>query len=784
MRKLALLFLLLTVLTSPLFAEGTRTWFQSRYDDFSKGTAKGVAIRSNGILELSPTLKQIATTPSTYFWGLVADREGNAYIAAGSPARVYKVTPQGQTSVIFEPQELQVQALLMARDGTLYAATSPDGKVYKITPPPPPPPPGKASKQNPPPQPVTPPTDAEKPTNVTSDPSYSSSVFFDPKTKYIWALAEDAEGRLYLATGDRGEVYRVDKSGTGAVFFKSDEAHIRALAFDPKGNLIAGSDGSGLVYRIAPAGDAFVLYSAPKKEITALAIDRDGNIFAAGAVDKRASATQFTAPLPTVTPTAPSSPVPSVTPSVGTQGPQTIPAQPPITSFGATGGSEIYRIAPDGSSRRVWQSREELVYSLAFDQRGRLIAGTGNRGRLFAIGGQDDFVDLGRATANQITGIAPAPNGGMYVVSSNLGKLFLFGGVADADGSFESDVFDAKIFSRWGRAVVRGTGSFELFARSGNVDNPDRNWSEWRKVDLTRELPMDIPPARFVQWRAVLHPGTPPATLDSVLVNYLPKNVAPEIDEVYVQPGARFSQTPRTSNEGGSVSVGPNSGSTNPARFETTPSATRDKDYVAVRWTADDDNDDDLVYSVYYKGDTETRWKLLKGDLADKYYSFETALLPDGGYSIMVTASDAPSHTPEEALSDSKESPRFEIDTTPPQVTSVAGTVEGDTIHITFRAIDGYSPIARAEYSLDAGDWHIVEPVGQISDYRVENYDFTVPLPTVDQTTVNEPRATDANPGKRQKNARPAPGQEHVVVVRVYDRFDNMGSAKAVLPGR
>ena len=785
-RKLTVSLLALLIFPSLLLAEGTRTWFQSRYDDFSKGTPKGVAIRSDGTLELSPALKQIATTPSTYFWAIVSDRDGNAFVAAGAPARVYKVTPSGQSSVVFEPQELQVQALLIAKDGTLYAATSPDGKLYKIT---------HTAGSGAPKATVVPATPAkaesgadtpEKSVAMVTDPSYTSSVFFDPKTKYIWALAEDAEGRIYIATGDRGEIFRVDKTGNGSVFFKSDEAHIRALAFDTKGNLIAGSDGSGLVYRISPAGDAFVLYSAPKKEITALAVYKEGNIYAAGAVDKRSSSGGATFSFPTV--------------PIGPQGPQVggstvtlnaAPQQPMINMappFSAAGGSEIYRIAPDGSPRRMWQSREELVYAMAFDQRGRLIAGTGNKGRLFVVG-QDNFIDLGKATASQITGLAQAPNGGLYLATSNLGKVFVFGGTPDAEGTFESDVFDAKIFSRWGRAVARGTGNFEIFARSGNVDNPDRNWSEWKKVDLTKELPMDIPPARFVQWRAVLRPGNPAASIDSVLVNYLPKNVAPQVEEVYVQPGARFQNVPKQIGDNGPISVGP-TGTTAIARFDQPATATRDKDYIAVRWTAHDENDDDLTYSVYYRGDNETRWKLLKSDVTDKFYSFESSLLPDGGYTIMVTASDVPSHTPEEALTDSQESARFEIDTTPPQVTNVTGVVESDTLHITFRAIDGFSPIARAEYSIDAGDWHTVEPVGQISDYRVENYDFTVPLPTSDQTTTNEPKANDApvvpakGSGKKAKNVKATPGEEHVIVVRVYDRFENMGSSKTVVPGR
>ena len=50
----------------------------------------------------------------------------------GAPARVYRITPQGQSSIIFEPQELQVQALAVDKNGVLYAATNPDGKVYRI----------------------------------------------------------------------------------------------------------------------------------------------------------------------------------------------------------------------------------------------------------------------------------------------------------------------------------------------------------------------------------------------------------------------------------------------------------------------------------------------------------------------------------------------------------------------------------------------------------------------------------------------------------------------------
>src|SRR5262249_26101128 len=158
----------------------------------------------------------------------------------------------------------------------------------------------------------------------------------------------------------------------------SDEAHIRVLTFDPQGNLIAGSDGSGLVYRISPAGEAFVLYSAPKKEITALAIDAAGdNYFAGGGGERPARAAPHASPAP-----APQSSNLSSAPSLGsgsmsTINPASVLASFPSPGVGSSGGSDIYRIAPDGSPTRLWNSREDIVYALKFDQQGRLLAGTG-----------------------------------------------------------------------------------------------------------------------------------------------------------------------------------------------------------------------------------------------------------------------------------------------------------------------------------------------------------------------------------------------------------------------
>jgi sugar lactone lactonase YvrE len=752
--------LAITGLAPSVFADGTRTWEQSKFEDLTKGAATGVAIRSSGGLELAPSFKLLYATPSTYIWAVAADESGNVYAATGSPARVYRITPDGTATIIFEPQELQVQTLEVGPHGVIYAATAPDGKVYKIeskpqekgaaT---------KGSKSSEKDAQKGAPKDSAKP---ALDPSWTSAEYFAPGTKYIWDLVLDKAGNLYVATGDHGEIYKVTPKGDHSLFFKSDETHIRVLALDAQGNLIAGTDGSGLVYRVSPAGDGFVLYSAPKKEITALALDREGNIYAAGVGEKRAG----TSTSPSASSSSALSMGSSAVDSSGSPTPgMTLTLTPSTSHVGSfpfpggssNGGSDVYRIAADGSPSRIWTSHEDIVYALAFDSHDKLLAGTGNRGHVFTIDGQDDFSDLLKAPASQVTGFAKAPGGGLYAVSSNLGKIFLLGPGPESEGTYESDVFDAKVFSRWGRAEFRGAGNVELLARSGNVDNPDRNWSPWKQVNLAQESEMAVPPARYAQWKAVLHAGSVKPAVNIITLNYLPKNVAPEIEDVLVQMAVRYQPLAKSTG----LSLGTDVSGSTGSHFESPVPSTHDRDSIGVKWNAHDDNDDQLVYSVYYRGDGETRWLLLKDNLTDKAYSFDASLLPDGGYTVKVVASDAPSHSPGEALSATKESRRFEVDTTPPRVEKLTASVEGTQIHVRFRAEDGFSNIKRAEFSVDAGDWKYVEPIGQLADAKIEDYDFMVPL-----------------------DAAKDPESEHVVVLRVYDKYENMGAAKTLLKGK
>jgi hypothetical protein len=794
---------------APAFAQGTRLWTQSRFEEFEKGTPNGVQITSDGKLRSGPVATEIVTTPSSFVWSVAVGKDGAAYLATGSPATVLRVEPdktaEPRFTKLFETKAVAVQVVRVGPDGALYAATIPDGKVYRIK------------------------TDAAKAQDETTaevvldlgkadlgkadlgkadlskvdagaaDAAKSTDGNkTDGKARYIWDMTFDSAGRLYVATGGPGAVYRVDVSKPkpdAEVFFKTDEQHIRSLAWDKANNLIAGTDGSGLVYRISPDGKGYVLFSAPRREVTSVAVSADGTIYAADVGDKNHN------PLPQL-------PVQNGGIGITISFVQPGSVQAANASTVLPEGSEIYALKPDQAPRKVWTDKDAIVYQMAAGADGvadGLTVLTGNRGRIFTIQADGGYSDVAHLDAQQAVAMAAAsnaPGGGWLVGTANTGKLYALSPFTSAEAerkaaatsgtrlyasythSYSSDVLDAGAMSRWGRVEVDpDSRGYEIWTRSGNVEQPARRekdwgWSDWQPAAGGK---ISSPAGRYLQWKAVL---SGEGVLSGVGVNYLPVNSAPVVDEVMVVPGARFVAQPQLAGQPATVTI--NFPSANPGvSFDgngANPSqpiqAQKDRTAVTVRWAAHDDDGDDLVYDLYLQGDGEHAWWPLKKGLTEKVYSFDGAAFPDSGYRIKVVASDAPSHTPGDVLTGGMISDRFELDTTPPVISGLKadGPVSRKckdlpcppAFPVSFEAKDAASPISHAEYSLDAGPWQFIEPVGELSDSKQEQYSVLVPLPA----------AADGSQGSAAANAQ----VEHLITVRVYDRHDNMATAKVVVP--
>ena len=698
------------VLVAPAMAVETRVWDQSEMADFSRGSIKNLALRSDGHIALGAAPKELDSTSVPYLWAVARDSAGTIYYAGGAPTgattKVFRLQRNGKPSVLAEIPGLEIHALAVDKQDRLYAAILPDAKIYRV------------------------------------DKTGKPQLFFDAKCKYIWAMAFDAAGNLFVGTGDTGVIYRVTPDGNGTKFFDSEENHVRSLIIDSSGNLIAGTEPSGLVIRITPAGQSFVLYETNKREVTAVA-EHNGQIYAASVGSKIAPAV-ITGPAPVL---PPSNPTPAT--GVGTPRPATPPtAAPALGSISAniTGGSEIYRIGKDGFAERIWQSSSDLAYALAFDSAGHPLIGTGNKGIIYRVDSDQLWTQVASMPPTQVTAFLQDGTN-IYAATGNVGNLYLLSPDSANTGTLTSDVFDAHGFALWGKAHVtadKRRGTVLLETRSGNVNNPENHWSPWSAVNVSAEGgQLQSPPARFLQYRLTLKcEGSDSPDVSVVDIAYLTKNIAPRVRVVEVapfnyRPPAGAGVLERNVNAAGSpVSltlppIGQKRGAAPGGGTEGGSGATTlqySKGFLTIRWASTDANEDTLQFKVELRAKDGGAWRTLKDKLTDHFYSFDTTAFPDGEYVARVTASDAPANIPSEALTGSLDSDPFHIDNTAPDIVDVKTTAapQGGT-RVTWTAKDATSWLAKAEYSVDGGEWALVNPENKVTDSRTLSYELLVP---------------------------------------------------------
>jgi len=699
----AVIFLLLPAALNAC-AVDTHVWEQSDQSDFVRGTPKHISIRSDGRLTLAPQFTELDSTSVPYLWAVAQDSKGDLYYAGGAPTgtttKIFVLPRHAKSKVFAELPGLEIHSIAVDSEDRVYAAVLPDAKIYRI------------------------------------DRYGKSQVFFDPKCKYVWSMVFDRAGNLFVATGDSGIVYRVTPAGKGTEFARTGETHARSMIIDPAGNLIVGSDPGGLVIRISPNGESFILYQADKREITSLA-ERDGVVYASAVGGKPVS---VSGPPPVLPSNAPAV-APTGAPRAGVAPPMLPPAVGSL-SAAVAGGSDVYSIQKDGFAEKVWSNSSDIVYSIAFDARGRPLLASGNAGLIYRIDSDQVSTVLLNAAPTQVTALLDGENGVVYATTGNVGNVYAIGPALEGTGTLESDVLDVNDFARWGKVHITNSlngGSVGVETRSGNVNRPQSNWSPWASVPVS-ELGGQIPspPARFLQYRLTLRasPSHESPEVSLIDVAYLPRNAAPKIQQIEIAP-VNYNESPTSSalernvmpsgapNTLSVPAVGQKRTVSPPGPVENAaPAATLQyrKGYVTVRWSASDPNGDSLSFLVEIKGKNDSVWRVLKRNLEDRFYSFDSATLPDGQYMVRVTASDAPSNTPETALSASLISDSFTVDNTPPEIANPKVDCTGGKCHIQFTARDALSWIDKAEYSVDAGEWMALNPVNKVSDSQSLDY--------------------------------------------------------------
>lgn len=763
------LIVLIALLGSPAFGATTTTWEMSGYQDFLRGRIDGLSLTHDGKLMIGPRLDTMFTSDQPEIWAVAKappglPYDGSLYLGTGNGGRLYRLdlsgksSAPGKSSLVWTADQPEIFAVAVDAKGVVYAGTSPDGKVYRI----------------------------ENGSGVGSAAGYRITEYFDPHARYIWALKFAADGALFVATGDQGKIFRVTGAGRGSVYYETGQSHVTCLAIDAQGRLLAGSEPNGILYRIGTdtttgAAKGFVLYDANLPEIRAIVPAPDGTIYAAalgGSVARHTGAagntTNGTEPIvgPTISVTVTDAQA-GIAPAPKAEPAKTSTAVQPavVTTTTETAGVErsaIYKINPDNTVETLWTSKEENAYDLVLMGNGAASGaanGAGNgasgdlmfvtdaRARIYKLSQDRKVTLVAQADEGEATRLLESPEGPI-VATGNLGKILRLTNAPTATGWYESPVHDAGTVARWGHLASRIDASLVPWAlvfktRSGNSARPDATWSDWS--ELSPQGLVSSPNARYIQWHAELVGRD--FALDSVTIAYLPQNTPPIVRNINVtaQPAAAKASS---SNAAYSVTVTETGDTSSPAG---TPSQTLGRapnGQIQIAWQADDPDGDRLIYNLYFRGEGEREWKLLKANMSENTFLLDGDVFADGRYVFKVTASDSPSNPANLAREAELESAPVLIDNTPPVVTASAPRRNGAAVDIDVNAQDGASALRRCEYSIDAGPWQPVEAADGVTDSQRERFNIHV--------------------------ANLAAG-EHLIVIRVYDTAGNAGLAKVVV---
>ena len=690
---MALIALMTAITATAVAAARPSLWQQHSFEDFTAGKPTGVSVTSLGTVELAPELKELAQVEAERVWSLVAGPKGSVYVGTGDGGRIFTIDADGDTSLLFDSPEVAVHALTVnSADGVLYAGTAPDGIIYRVP------------------------------------PDGDAEVFARTGSHYIWDLAFDDSGALLVATGEEGLVLSVGVDGDLDTLLTVPDRHVMAIV-RTGGRLFAATAGSGFddaeaedtpasrarVYEIEESGRGRLVYEADYGEISHMVPDGDGGILAV-AIGQREGDKEHSA---------------------------------------------VLHIDSLGTAVRVWDV-EAVIFDLALELRsGREGAREGADPVLVAVGEPGQLYRLHPGTRRvdllaRIDSLAPhrllrdPVNGRMLVGGAHSGRLMTLSSRIVREGRLESAVHDFHAHSRWGRLDWRvdlpGRTSIGFQTRSGNSKEPDESWSEWTK-ESSHPGAIDSPPARYLQYAAVLHTShdSRSPVLRQVTVAARQTNLRPRITEFKI-----FPYRPGQTGEGGKVQTATSGtqSSRNGRRAVPQRNSLR-----MVRWKAGDANGDKLNYNLYLRGADQQEWKLVEENASRTSLIWDTETMPEGMTQMKLVASDHPDNSAPEALTDERVSEPFLLDNTPPSISVKLAGESPPQLKIEIE--DRISSIQRVQYTVDYGDRvHRVDSVdGVFDDLREEGEIVLEGL---------------------------APG-EHVISVQAWDRLDNVGVEQLIL---
>jgi hypothetical protein len=496
---------------------------------------------------------------------------------------------------------------------------------------------------------------------------YGVELLTDTGQDFIWDLCRQGDN-LWIATGSGGEIYRYDLSrGESELFHTLPDQGVFSLTIDQEGRLLAGTSGEGLLYRFERDGEVTLLADFEAEEIQQIVTDDQGMIYLAVAQIEEECTENCAA---------------------------------------------VYRLEPGGLLEKMLSSDSAFIGDLLLHAEGGLWVASGNPAEL------DILTDL---YSGRILGLEEGvyyndlslDGETLWLLQSKPSRLIKISGQR-ASAPLTSEVLDLTSRSRAGSIHFEGEfrdRDLEVEARCGQSSEPGEGWSRWQKCERQDEsgrFQMNLPVARYLQWRATLQ-GT--GTVDRVNLSYLPLNRTPLIGNLMVlrptdgpfEDGLELVGRPFTQVLERGVRVQyQQKGPVEPAG-ERADAITRGLRQINWDWL--DPDGDRLRARIEYQGENGDSWQLLTEELTRNIYTWDTRGMPDGKYRVRITADDTLDNGKVRTLTMSALSRWVVVDSSPPRFDL---KLKDDNGELRLKGVvrdHGGGIVTVIESRLDGGPW-------------------------------------------------------------------------------
>lgn len=505
-----------------------------------------------------------------------------------------------------------------------------------------------------------------------------------PGAQHVWALLWDAARHvLYAGTGPEGKVFTITAGGQVDVAYDGEFVHVLSLARDATdGAIYAGTSDQALVLRLGAPGRATVVADLPGNEVTALAVHA-GTIVAA--------ANEFAEP--------PATPAVVAAPGVVVPHPTTAPAPR------RAGKGKLFRIsASDSRTELLLASDDGQLTSVALADDGTVYAGVGKDGHIVRVLPDRTtavWIDVDERQVLALDLLSPEP----LFATGDEGAVYRVVAAAPSHPEWTSKALDCEFPSRFGALTWRADHAVGFQTRSGNVEKPDATWSDW-SAPLAQPGAIRSPAARFLQLRATL--GSRDSVLRSVTAFYLPQNQRAVVRDVAVAPHRAPTKVQNGAQQ---------TSSDDPPAPATS---------YRITWKVDNADGDRLRFRIQFREEAQTQWRDVLREsevLSRAEYAWDTSAVPDGWYRLRVRASDELANPATLTLDHTADSGPVLVDNHAPRLEGLAGAAG----HVRGHAVDAASPLARLDYAIDGGEWHLFYPSDDLCDSLDEAFDVAPP---------------------------------------------------------